>query len=54
MSGVAGQFLTILTIGVVGGIIYTLATHSQAVSAGFNGIDSLYKSATASTLGQVA
>lgn len=48
------QFLTILTIGVIGGIVYTLATHSGAITAAANGVDSLYKTATASTLGQVA
>lgn len=54
MSGAAGQFLTILTIGVIGGIIYTLATHSSAITAAANGVDSLYKSAAGATLGQVA
>jgi hypothetical protein len=53
MSAVS-QFLTILTIGVIGGIVYTLATHANAITAATNGVDSLYKSATASTLGQVA
>lgn len=54
MSGAAGQFLTILTIGVIGGIVYTLATHSAAITAAANGVDSLYKTAAGATLGQVS
>lgn len=54
MNSAVSQFLTILTIGVFGGIIYTLATHTSAITAGANGVDQLYKSATAATLGQVA
>jgi hypothetical protein len=48
------QFLTILMIGVVGGIIYTLATHTAAIDSTANGLDKLYKTATGATLGQVA
>jgi hypothetical protein len=47
-------FLTILTIGAVGAIIYTLVTHSTGVDALFNGVDKLYKTAQAGSLGQVA
>ena len=46
-------FLTILTIGVVGGVIYTLATHPDAVDRFFTGVDRLYKTAGGLTLGQV-
>ena len=46
------QFETILLIGVIGGIIYTLATHTQAITATANGVNALYQSATASTQGQ--
>ena len=53
MTGVH-QFLTILTIGVVGGIIYTLATHPQVIDAAAQGLDRLYKTAVGGTLGQVA
>jgi len=48
------QFLTILTIGVVGGIIYTLATKPAVVDSAFNGLDKLYRTAAGATLGQVA
>lgn len=48
------QFLTILTIGAVGAIIYTLATHTSAITAASNGIDTLYKTSTAASLGQVS
>lgn len=48
------QFLTILTIGVIGGIVYTVATHSNALDAAFNGLDKLYRTAAGATLGQVA
>jgi len=47
-------FLTILTIGAVGAIIFTLVTHGDGVRALFGGIDSLYKTAQAGSLGQVA
>jgi hypothetical protein len=47
-------FLTILTIGAVGAIIFTLATHPEGVKALFGGVDSLYKTAQAGSLGQVA
>lgn len=48
------RFETILLLGVVGGIIFTLATHPDAMTAAANGLDTLYKTATAATLGQVA
>jgi hypothetical protein len=47
-------FLTILTIGAVGAIIFTAVTHPEGVRAFFNGVDSLYKTAQAGSLGQVA
>lgn len=53
MSGLH-QFLTILTIGVVGGIVYTLARNPGAIDSAFNGLDRLYKTAVGGTLGQVA
>ena len=53
MSGVQ-QFLTILTIGVIGGIVYTLATRPTIVDSAFNGLDKLYRTAAGATLGQVA
>lgn len=53
VSSVHG-FLTILTIGAVGGIIYTLATHPDVITQSFNGLDKLYRTAIGGTLGQVA
>lgn len=47
-------FLTILTIGAIGAIVFTLVTHQDGVRALFGGIDSLYKTAQAGSLGQVA
>lgn len=47
------QFLTILTIGVVGGIVYTLARNPGAVDSFFSGVDKLYRTAGGLTLGQV-
>ena len=47
-------FLTILTIGAIGAIVFTLVTHPDGVRALFGGVDSLYKSAQAGSLGQVA
>lgn len=43
--------LSILMVGVVGGIIYTLATHPDGVKAWFDGLNSLYSSAARSTQG---
>lgn len=48
------SLLTILTIGAVGAIVFTLVTHSDGVRALFGGVDSLYKTAQAGSLGQVA
>lgn len=48
------QFAGILLLGVVAGIIYTLATHPDAIRAGANGIDTLYKTAVGATQGRVA
>lgn len=53
MQSVQG-FLTILTIGVVGGIVYTLATHPGAIDSALNGLNRLYRTAVGGTLGQVA
>lgn len=47
-------FLTILTIGAIGAIAFTAVTHPAGVSAFFNGVDNLYRSAQAGSLGQVA
>jgi len=47
-------FLTLLTIGAIGAIAFTAVTHPQGVSAFFGGVDSLYKTAQAGSLGQVA
>jgi hypothetical protein len=47
-------FLTILTIGAIGAIIYTLATHKDGVAALFEGADKLLKSSYGASLGQVA
>lgn len=58
--GVAGGvsefrgFLTILTIGAIGAIIFTAVTHGPGVTALFNGADSLLKSSYGASLGQVA
>lgn len=45
-------FLTILTIGAAGAIIYTLVTNASGVSALFNGIDQLLTSSYAASLGK--
>lgn len=47
-------FLTILTIGAVGAIVYTLVTNPGGVQALFNGVDNLYRTAQAGSLGKVA
>lgn len=47
-------FLTILTIGAVGAIVYTLVTNATGVAALFNGADQLLKTSTAGSLGKVA
>jgi hypothetical protein len=48
------QFLTILTIGAVGAIAFTVLTHPNGVQAFFQGADSLLKSSYGASLGQVA
>lgn len=53
MEGLRG-FLTILTIGAVGAIVYTLVTNGPGVSAFFEGADKLLKSSYAASLGKVA
>lgn len=47
-------FLTILTIGAIGAIVFTAVTHADGVKALFGGADSVLKSAYAASLGQVA
>lgn len=51
---VARGALTILMIGAIGAIVYTLATNSGAISAFFTGADNLYRTAEAGSLGRVA
>jgi hypothetical protein len=46
--------MNILLLGAVGGIIFTAVTHPDGVKAAFGGLDSLYKTSIAGTLGQVA
>jgi hypothetical protein len=46
--------LNILTLGAIGGIIFTLVTHPEGLKAAVQGADNLYKSAIGGTLGQVA
>ena len=50
----AGGVLTLLTVGLAGGILFTVFTHPDGVKALFSGLDSLYKTAGALTVGQVA
>jgi len=45
------QFLTILTIGAVGAIVYTLVTNATGVEALFNGADKLLVSSYSASLG---
>ena len=45
-------FLTILTIGAVGAIIYTLVTNSKGVAALFTGADQLLTSSYHASLGK--
>jgi len=47
-------FLTILTIGAVGAIVYTLVTNATGVAALFEGADKLLRTSTAASLGKVA
>jgi hypothetical protein len=51
---VVHQGLTILTIGAIGAIIYTLATHPDVIDAASRGLDNLYKTGIAGSLGRVA
>lgn len=53
MSNLTG-FLTILTIGAVGAIVYTLVTNATGVKALFDGADELLKSSYGASLGKVA
>jgi hypothetical protein len=50
---IADRFLTILTIGAAGAIIYTLVTNPAGVKALFAGIDSLLVSSYRASLGTV-
>lgn len=45
-------FLTILTIGAVGAIIYTLVTNGTGVKALFSGVDSLLTTSYQASLGK--
>lgn len=47
-------FLTILTIGAAGAILYTLVTNPQGVKALFGGVNSLLTSSYNASLGHVA
>lgn len=46
-------FMTILTIGAVGAIVYTLVTNPTGVKALMDGIDSLLQSSYKASLGKV-
>lgn len=46
--------LTILMVGAIGGIVYTVATHPGVIDAATSGADKLYKTGIAGELGQVA
>ena len=48
------SFLTILTIGAVGAIIFTAVTHPEGVRSLFEGANSLLKSSYGASLGQAA
>jgi hypothetical protein len=50
----ARGFLTILTIGAIGAIGYTLVTHPDGVNALFTGTDKLLTSSYQASLGKVA
>lgn len=45
-------FLTILTIGAVGAILYTLVTNGSGVKALFDGVDKLLVSSYQASLGK--
>jgi len=48
----ADTFLTILTIGAVGAIIYTLVQNPEGVKAIFNGLDQTLLSSYRASLGR--
>lgn len=50
----ARGFLTILTIGAIGAIGFTLVTHADGVKALFDGADALLKTSYAASLGKSA
>lgn len=50
--GSVNSFLTILTLGVVGGIVYTVVQHPEGVKAGFDGLTGLYSAAVKGTYGK--
>jgi hypothetical protein len=54
MGNALGGFLTILTIGAVGAIVFTLVTNPTGVTALFNGTDKLLVSSYGASLGKVA
>lgn len=45
-------FLTILTLGVVGGIIFTVVSNPEGVKGAFQGLNSLYSTAVSGTYGK--
>jgi len=47
-------FLTILTLGAIGGLFFTGVTHPAGLKAIVDGADQLYRTAIGGTLGQVA
>lgn len=49
-----GPLFTILTIGAVGGIIYTVLKNPDGVKAVVGGLDSVLKTSYAAELGKVA
>jgi hypothetical protein len=49
----ARGFLTILTIGAIGAIGYTLVTHPEGVKALMQGTDNLLRSSYQASLGKV-
>jgi hypothetical protein len=47
-------FFTVLIIGAVGGVVYTVVTNPKGVTALANGVDQLAKTSYAAELGKVA
>lgn len=53
MQGGVSGLLTILTIGAVGAVVYTLVRNPDGVNALFKGVDSLLVSSYQASLGKV-